>query len=360
MSDAVHGVLNDVFAYLDGLVHDQARPETACARLPLLRARHPGSEIEVVWEEQAFDGSMHYDALIRPHGGNTVSLSVCPDLALPWPLRGLQRWKDSDLVSVNGTVLSVANAVAQIDVLWEKVALMQRLIDSCLIDEALGRNAVDVSDEEMQEALDSMRRARGLFTVADVEAWMRDSGTTWQALETLAINIARTAKLRDRTVGHRVDDYFAQHRSAFDLIALGSVQTTSQKIAAGLAETVRDGEQNLLLAAQHAFLRNPEERIQASLRRVRRYQLGETLERAIAAAHAAREESGNIASCLVVGPITTEDGITLVEVLSVEPALLGDGVRRVVAAKLFDDWLSEQRRTAKIEWFWGDVERTAR
>jgi putative peptide maturation system protein len=360
MSDAVPGVLSDVFAYLDGLAREGARPETACARLPQLRARHPGAEIEVVWEEQAFDRSMHYDALIRPPGGATISMSVCPDSELPWPLRGLQRWKDSDLVRVNTTVMSVADAIAKIDVLWEKAPLMQRVIDSCLIEEALAREPFDVDDEEVQQALDGMRRGRGLYTVADFEAWMADTGTTWQALETLAIALARTARLRERTVGDRVDAYLAQHRSEFDLVALASVQTRSAQVAAALAEAVRLGGQGLLQAAQQAFAQSPEQQIETSLRQVRRHQLDAPVARAMAEAQIAPGPSGSIAGGVAVGPLATEDGFTLVQPLSVEPALPGEALRRAVVTKLFDDWLREQRRSARIEWFWGDVERTAR
>ena len=78
-------------------------------------------------------------------------------------------------------------------------------LDRCLIDEALAREPLDVTDDEVQHALDAMRRGRGLLSVAAFEQWMQDSGTTWQALETMATQLARTARFRERTVGHRVE-----------------------------------------------------------------------------------------------------------------------------------------------------------
>ena len=358
MHEANHHVLQDVLGYLQGLVGERADPDVALRRLTPVRDRHPGTSIDVVWEDQAFDGSMHYDALIRPPGGRTISLSVCAATELPWPLRGLQRWRDSDLLRVNGIALPVASAIAQLDVLWEKTQLMQRLVDSCLIEEALRRSPVEVNDDDVQAALDAMRRGRRLYTIADTEAWMKSTGMTWQTLEETATNLARAAKLRDRVVGDRVESTFAHNRAAFDTIAFALVQVSSQRRAAELAETVRNGGVTLLDAAQRAFLLSAGEGLQPVLRRLRRHQLGAEFGREVPMAlgdvAAADFEAGR-----VIGPVATADSFLLVQVLALEPAELDDRVRAAVKVKLFDDWLAERRRAAKIEWFWGKVEQTA-
>lgn len=352
MLDSTPAVLHDVYAYLDGLVQDRASPDTARARLPQLRSRHPGADIDVVWEEQAFDGSMHFDALIRPDATRTISVSVCPNHALPWPLRGLQRWKDSDLVRVNGVVLSVADAIAQLDLLWERVPLMQKLIDRCLVDEALARDPVEVTDGEIQHAFDAMRRTRGLLGAADLEAWMKDSGVTWHTLETMATQLAQTAKLRERTVGARVDEVLAQDLTSYDLIALATVQTGSEQTAEAVLDAARRGGRGLLHAAQEVFAQGRGGELQTSLGRVRRHQLDAGVARAIAVDDP--RGAGEF-----VGPVAVSDGFMLAEVLAVEPAVPTDpGLRRLVAARLYDDWLREKRRSARIEWFWGSVDGT--
>ena len=352
MLDSTPAMLHDVYAYLDGLVQDRASPDTAQARLPQLRSRHPGADIDLVWEEQAFDGSMHFDALIRPDATRTISVSVCPNHALPWPLRGLQRWKDSDLVRVNGVVLSVADAIAQLDLLWERVPLMQKLIDRCLVDEALARDPVDVTDEEVQHALDAMRRGRGLLRTADLETWMKDSGVSWHTLETMATQLAQTAKLRERMVGDRVDEVLADDLASFDLIVLATVQTRTEQAAEAVLDSARCGGRGLLHAAQEVFAQGRDGELQTSLRRVRRHQLDAAAERAIAACDRRGADS-------FVGPVAVSDGFMLAEVLAVEKAVATDpGLRRLVTTRLYDEWLSEKRRSARIEWFWGSVDGT--
>jgi hypothetical protein len=42
------------------------------------------------------------------------------------------------------------------------------------------------------------------------------------------------------------------------------------------------------------------------------------------------------------------------------PAVLDEGTRDFVERRLFDEWLSERRRRARVEWFWGNDARTMR
>jgi putative peptide maturation system protein len=217
-------------------------------------------------------------------------------------LRGLQRWRDSDLVRVNGHVLSVADAVAQLDLLWQRVPLMQQLIDHCLVQEALARDPVDVTDDEVQEAFDGMRRGRGLFDVADFEAWMKDTGVSWDTLEAMATQLARVARLRERTVGDRVDELLAQDLRAFDVIVLATVHTRSEQQALAVRDMASSGGHAFLQAAQNVYARSSEVPLQTTLRRMRRHQLDAVVERAIGTAsetHPAHGAGG------VVGPATS-------------------------------------------------------
>ena len=354
--DETATIVLDVLGYLNDVVSEAAAPGAALRRLEPVRDRHPHTPIEVVWEDQAFDGSFHYDALIRPSGERTISLSVCADTLVPWPMRGLQRARDSDLLRVNGTVLSVSSAIAQLDVLWEKVPLMQRLIDSCLIEETLRQTPVEVDADDVQAALDGMRRARGLLTPSQTQAWMKDSGMTWQALEEMATSLARMAKLRDRIIGDQVDGYFARHRDLFDTVALAIVQVSSEQAAHALAGAVGDGREALLQAAQRAFATGDFGVTQSLLRRSRRHQLAPELQQALARPGNTRALQGRPA---VLGPVLLADGFALVEVLAIEPARLDDSLRSAITVKLFEDWLSQRRSEARIEWFWGRVQDTA-
>jgi putative peptide maturation system protein len=344
MLETHHAVLTDVLSCLEGISRENVLPTDAQREINAVRSRHPAASIELVWDEQEFDSSRHYDALIRPQGfSGTVSLSVCHDEGLPWPLRGLQPGRDSELLRVNGTVMSVENAIRQLDMLWHRKPLMQRLIDSCLIETELERRQIEVTPAEVQQTVDDMRRRRGLLTTTDTHAWLASSGMSMHGLTEIAVKLARAAKLRDLIVGQDVDRYLEQHRESFDAVNTRVLQTPDARIAQQVTEAVRGGSRPFLDAAQEAFFCDSTGRTQLFYRKEPRHRLAERLRDATAAFR-----SGDL-----LGPLDEGDERLLIHVVSVEPAERNPHLRSAVVARLFDDWLREQRQHARTEWFWG-------
>lgn len=347
MHETTQNVLLEVASFLDDVSGHETPPDAACAGLAMLRERHADTSIELVWEDQAFDGSYHYDALIHPPSGGTVSLSVCRAGALPWALRGLQRWRESDLLSVNGTVLSVGSAIAQLELLWEQGPLMRRLIDSCIVESELRRRAIEVTPREVQCALDGVRRGRGLRSAADMRAWMQDSGTTMQHLEDLATRLARALKLREILIGDAaVDECLARHPEQFDTLRVAVARVDGAAQAHRIATQAAASPQSFLQLVQETFVNDAANRTQLSFREDLRYRL-------IAELGAQPE-----AAATLWGPVAGPAGFTLMSVLSQRAALHDDSARHAARAKLFDEWSTTQRRAARVDWFWGDARRT--
>jgi putative peptide maturation system protein len=185
MKEAVEQPLLETLDYLMTLVREGARPAEARIGFGLLQRLHGDFSMQLLCEEEAYDRSVHYDALLSLPEGGTVSLSYCDDRAKPWPLRGLQRWSEADVVRVNETVLSMDQAVACIDFIWDEASISDRLVNVCLIQEELDRHPVEISDRELQTAMDGFRRARGLFKAADTRRWLERRGLTHHEFEQL-------------------------------------------------------------------------------------------------------------------------------------------------------------------------------
>jgi putative peptide maturation system protein len=339
-------ILNAVLAGLEEVMARQLPPDAASLHLQGIAERHPQATIELVWEDQAFDNSVHYDALIRLAGAaRTISMSVCPDDDLPWALRGLQRWRDSELLRVNNVTMAVEEAIAQLDMLWQSSALMQRLIDSCIIEGELQRRNVQISPEEVQATLDSMRRRRGLFTAAQLKTWLFDSGMTLSALQDMALKIARANRLRDLVVGAETTRYLEAHRSAFDAIKLAVLEVGTLARAEEIAAQVRQQAVPLMEVAHRLFVADSEGDARFSFRSDARHAIE------------AQFQAGSLAA-KTVHIVAGEQGCLVLEVLAVDPAPISPATAQRVKAKLFQDWLADQRRAARIEWFWGDAQRT--
>lgn len=334
---------------LDALMEfsrEGVRPDDAQSRVGPLRERYPEVGLQLVWEEEAYDRAVHYDALLQIPEGGTVSLSFCPERALPWPLRGVQHWRDQELVRVNGYTLRIDQAVASLDVIWNDTRLVDRLVEVCLIEEALGEESVDLPADELQQAVDGFRRAHRLYTAADTHRWLERRGMSQRKLELLAASAARIARLRDRVAGRRVDSHFVQHHAGFDQAHIARIHFTDEAGARAACEEIRAGKSDFYGVAERRFRAaagRGEQPPDSMFTVVRRGELPVEPAAAVFAASAGD----------VVGPLLTPDGWAVVRVLAVVPATLDQPTRSAIKHALFQEWLEERRQSARIEWNWG-------
>jgi putative peptide maturation system protein len=351
MSDHPCPTLTGVLEYLISLHREGIRPAEAQARLRHLRQSYPGTTIDLVWEEEVFDCSVHYDALVHLDGQGTVSVSFCPDEELPWPLRGVGRWSDKDLVRVNETLLRVEDAIAFLDFIWDEKPIVNRLLNACLIREILAKDPIELSDAELQRALDAFRRAHKLYTAGDTHRWMERCGMTQDKLEALVADEATVAKLRDRVTSGRVEEYFAAHRADFDTARVARLEFPDEESALWTRDQIRSGGVDFYAEAQHRFLRAAEQSPGLSV------ELFAVLQRRQASpAHGAAVFAA--APGDLVGPVSTDEGYAVLRVLSITPARLDEPTHQTIKKILFEQWLQEQRQAARIEWYWGNAART--
>ena len=311
--------------------------------MPLVDAL--GLPAQLVWEREAYDDRYHYDALI-PTGDGTLSISFAPDGALPWPLRGVRRWSDGDLVRVNETLLRVLEAIRLFDFVWAQAPLTTALVNACLIHEAVAAERIEPTDEQLQSAFDAFRARRGLLTEADTAAWMESRGYSLEQLERAMVDEARVEALRDRVTDAHLDGFLATRLQELDLALFAQLDLSSRDDAARLAEDLRTGHADFFaLAARRAGALQMGSRPNELplTRSILRGDRDEPHRRHIFAA-----QPGDI-----VGPLPLAQGARVVRVLAFSPASLDGDARARARAVLFSEWLAERRRTARIEWQWG-------
>src|SRR5205823_2091797 len=112
-------------------------------------------------------------------------------------------------------------------------------------------------------------------------------------------------------------------------------------------EQIQHGKTDFYKAAQEQFLASAERDGYSSK------QLFQNCHRAdFDSALAARLFSARAGE--VLGPIPLDSSFSLIQVLAQTPASLDDRTREAIKRLLFENWLEERRRTAKIEWLWGN------
>jgi putative peptide maturation system protein len=319
-------LLGDALAYLAGLDGEQASPPAAQCRLHALRAAHPAARLRLVWQREEFDGSHHYDLLISCPARGTVSLSYCPDRALPWPFRGGHRVSERLLLRVNGADMELDHAIACLDFLWDESPLAERLVTACLLREELEADPVELDGDELQGAMDAFRRARGLLAPAATSEWMARRCLSHRDLEDLVATETAVARLRKRKAAGRVEGYFDANRRGLERVRVVELVFTARADAERADTLLEAGAELSALVVGAAS---------GCFRTARRDELS------------------------LGGPYPTADGHALTRVLAAEPAVLDEATAEEIERRLFADWLRERRRAARVEWFWGNAARTA-
>ena len=235
MKDPVNESLALVLDFLVSLQRERVQPEEARTRLQSLRERMPELSLDLLAEVEAYDGSVHYDMLVRRAGEGTISLSYCSEPSLPWPLRGVHRWSEADLARVNGTVLKVDQAVACLDFIWNEEPITMRLINLCLIQEELEREPVSLTDGDLREAMKHFRKVKKLFTAKDTLEWLERHGLSREKLEGFVTDEILMARLRDRIAANGEEEYFRQHGADFDRVSVARLVVANEARARELA-----------------------------------------------------------------------------------------------------------------------------
>jgi putative peptide maturation system protein len=352
MKRELQNAVVDALDYLVTLIQEGVRPEEARKRFRLLRERHLETGMDLLWEEGAYDHALHYDTLLHLPGGGTVSLSFCPDRALPWLLRGVHRWSEADLVRVNNIVLKVDQAIACLDFIWDEAQIINRLVNVCLIQETLDKDPVLLTDAELQCAMDGFRRAHKLYTTEETYRWLERHGMTQERLERLVADEASVAKLRDRVTASQVEEYFEVRRADFDTAWIARIECSDEESAHRIYEQIRTGEVDFYEAACRRFLAASERAEHSSGEAFAVLQRKQTPSKLGAALFAAAPGE-------VLGPMHTGGDSAVIRVLSFAPARLDERTRSTIKKILFEDWLAERRQAATIEWYWGDASRTS-
>jgi putative peptide maturation system protein len=316
---------------------DEGRTTAASAETQLAAvATAAGLRIRLIEDEEAFDGSVHHDLIVRGPGHPTVSLSVASSPGLPWPLRGVAQPREHDLVEVNGEPMAVADALACLDGMFDDVRLLRSIVDANLVDQALDEHGLDLSPRELQEATDAYRRAHRLYSADATASWMRDNGLTPTLLARHVEQHASVAKLRRHVVGADVDRWFAEHRAELDLVTVAW--------AIGPADDGSGIGADPLAAITSAWRAGREAGLQ-------RWRVGDLPEGFAPLATAAGGE---------VVPVEYGGEAAVAVVVDRQPAEQDAAALETAERRLFDAWLAERRAAARVTWFWGDRRRTER
>lgn len=337
------GAVRDAVVLLKKLRTERFAPQDAWDEVGALRRRHPGTWINLVWEQETYGDKIHYDILVGA-GDGTLSVSYCPDGDAPWPVRGLQRVNESLVLRVNDDPVRISQVITSLDYAWPTLHVGRHLVDMSLIDQEVRDDLDSIPGEELQAALTAFREKRGLFSVSELADWMALHGVTEAQLEThLRAEVGRD-RLRRQVVAGREEEYFAAHRQDFDRVQVARLFVAEHADALMLHDALSRRPQSFLAVAQERFVHGlAAGEVFSTFRRC-------DLEREVAEVLFAAMPGE------VTPPVPSGEGFELFWILRTLPAELDAATRLQIGDLLFDKWLAARRGSARVEWFWGAAE----
>ena len=212
-------------------------------------------------------------------------------------------------------------------------SVIEDLVKEKLTSHAAMRHKVKLTEEEIQERADQLRRARGLHRAADMNRYLDNLGVTLDDFEQLIIDTLYYEKMMDEVCSEAaVDEYFKLNSPKFDAIEVSHILVDSE----GRAKEIS----SILSEEPEAFEELVEEYSLADTRD-RSGRIGRVLRGALPP-----EVEGkifNAAEGEVIGPFAT----------------LGEGfyeifrIDRKESAELTEETREEVKRTLREAWFAG-------
>jgi len=341
--------LGNVFEVLTQGAQPHCQPKEMQARLAKIHGPMPS---HLLCEQEGFDGRHHYDVLMHLPDGGMVSMSYAPPDTLPWPMRGVHRHSESQLLRVNGTTLQFSQAVAALDVVWKDTRLARKLVDMCLLQDYFARHPIQVPDAQLRDTMDAFRRTHQLFTVAQTQAWMAQEGWTQERLETVITDLAKVDCLKAQITSAQIEAHFTRHQADHAQLRVACLQVDTEDEARAIHQLIISDGISLREAAQHALTQSCADTAGAlsfSVQSGSRQALAATL-----GCEPSQLQMGHVSA-----PLAGATGWRLVEVIREDAARLDQATRAAISETLFADWLAQLKRQATVDWYWGEAQYTA-
>lgn len=311
----------------------------------------PDIRVDLVVEPQRCDASPHYEAVVEGPDSSVMVASYADD-GTPWVLRDVHRWSESDLLRVNNCVMTMRDAMALLELVWDEHEVFRRFVDACLLKEELDRSPIQPDDGEVQAALDAFRWERGLTSADAMLRWMGERGLTHEVLDEVAVQMATTNALRERVAAERMDELLRDRSVEFRIADVCIVRVVDMRTGEQLKEAMGAGDEPFPVAVQRVL----EEGDALGA------QITEVSSRAVScrdapAASWRDEVFASDEGQRLLGPFAREPlGAELVYVRRLRTPEAGTDRDEALVAAAFEQWLRERRQTARIEWNWGGVD----
>jgi putative peptide maturation system protein len=342
---ALEEALPAVLSLLTVLPQDEGGRRSAIAEIGRLAARWPELGIDAAVFPDPVRHTVDYDVLFHHPNGGTVALSYAPDDGVPWVLRFAESVEAYKIAKVNEEYITFQTGLLALQLDPQARDLFERMVTAAILGQVVEREKIQASSAETQEAMDQFRRAHGLREASATHKWLQERGFDRGDFERLMLRVVSARKLRAHVIAGKTEEYFEDHRAAFDRVTITHVTVSLKQLAEDLAAEAGDHD-DLLVCARRRQAAGPSD-VEAMLHcRWRR-----DLPCEVSAMLTRDSLVGVIGPLRITGPLDLTTGYDLFQVTAVRPAELDPKTRSAVEEAIFQEWLARERANAHVEWY---------
>lgn len=246
-----------------------------------------------------------------------------------------------NVIRINDEVIDSDAFVKLLKLTGRFNALLEDIVKEKIASHAATRQNMALSEDEIQERADDLRRVRGLHRAADMNRYLDAMGVSLEEFEQFIIEMLKYEKvMAEITSDQAIEEYFRLNSPKFDAISVSHIMVDSEgkaKEIVSILEEEPEAFEELVEEYSLADTRNEGGRIG----RVLRGALPPEVEGKIF----------NAAEGAILGPFATV-GDAYFEVFRIdekESAQLTDSTKEEVKRRLRDEWFATKTREHRVE-----------
>jgi peptidylprolyl isomerase len=247
----------------------------------------------------------------------------------------------TDLVKIDDEVITSDDFVKILKLTGRYEGLMEDVLKDKLTVHAARRLGIQISDDDLQERADQLRRVWGLHRAADTNRWLDARGLTLEDLEQFVSEMIYHEKMMEKVADDAaIEEYFNLNLPKFDSIEVSHILVDSEGTARELFAILEDDPESFAdMAREHSLADTRDEG--GYIGKVMRGSLQSDIESKVFNA-----DEGDL-----LGPFPSpdENHFEIFTVNAKTTAKLDDETRDEVRRIVRDEWIAARAREHGIE-----------
>lgn len=239
---------------------------------------------------------------------------------------------------INGQEISLGK-ILNLARIHNSFPLLDERIELELLNQAASELSIEVTDEELQAAVNQFRLSLGLYSAADTIAWLERIGIELDDLEEMLTAKIIGYKIRENVSKDKIAKYFTENILSFKEALLSHLVMAEEGEIQELKYQIKEEGADFNSMAREYSIDETTRLAGGFMGKITRSVLDSEAEAAVFGASAGD----------VVGPFKVDEGYQLIKIEKFNKPALNDDVTEFIKDILYRQWLINQRHKANVE-----------